>query len=234
MIAKSEKTEAADKAKKATAKSASDSPNNPMLAQVQAKLESVDNGLERLEAARLDIEKQLAELDVRIARTPQVERGIDALERDYKNTLAKYQEMKNKQLQAELSKSLEAEQKGERFTLLEPPLRPDKPVKPDRPKLFMLGLILSMVGGIGVAGVAETVDGGIRGSRALAAITKMTPLVTIPYIVTHRDEMKKKRNLKLLLVVLVILGIGAMVAVHFFYKPLDLLWFIVLRKLNLT
>lgn len=207
---------------------------NPELMQVQAKLESLSNGIERVKKARLDADKQMVELDIRINRTPQVERGLDALERDYENTKNKYQEMKNKQLQAELSKSLEEEQKGERFTLLEPPLLPDKPVKPNRPKLFMLGLILSMVGGIGVAGLAESLDGGIRGSRTLASVTKMTPLVTIPYIVTRRDELTKKRNVRLFILAIIILGVCAVASVHFFYKPLDLLWFIVLRKLNLT
>ena len=98
----------------------------------------------------------------------------------------------------------------------------------------MLGLILAMVGGIGAAGLAETVDGGIRGSRALASVTKMTPLVTIPYISTRKDEIKRKRTIKIVIAAIIILGICAVAAVHFFYKPLDLLWFIVLRKLNLT
>ncbi len=208
--------------------------SNPELMQVKARLDSVDGGIERIRKARIELEGQIAALDIRISRTPQVERGLDALERDYENTSRKYQEMKSKQLQAELSQSLEAEQKGERFTLLEPPLLPDKPVKPDRPKLFMLGLILSMVAGLGVAGVAESLDGGIRGSRALAFVTKMTPLATIPYIITRKDELIKKRNIRLFIAIVVILVIGAVLAVHFFYKPLDLLWFIVLRKLNLT
>jgi uncharacterized protein involved in exopolysaccharide biosynthesis len=230
MIEKSENSGAPEQAGEQPANEAS----NPELMQVKARLESVDNGIERLSKARIEIQQQIAELDTRINRTPQVERGLDALERDYENTKRKYEEMKNKQLQAELSQSLEEEQKGERFTLLEPPLRPDKPVKPNRPKLFMLGLILAMVGGIGVAGVAETVDGGIRGSRALASVTKMTPLVTIPFIVTRKDELRRKRNIKLFIVALFVLGIAAVAAVHFLYKPLDLLWFIVLRKLNLT
>ena len=208
--------------------------SNPELMQVKARLDSVDSGIKRIRKARIELEGQIAALDTRISRTPQVERGLDALERDYENTSRKYQEMKSKQLQAELSQSLEAEQKGERFTLLEPPLLPDKPVKPDRPKLFMLGLILSMVAGVGVAGVAESLDGGIRGSRALAFVTKMTPLATIPYIITRKDELIKKRNIRLFIAIVVILVIGAVSAVHFFYKPLDLLWFIVLRKLNLT
>ena len=234
MIVKAAEAEKVDTAAETAKESDSVTLSNPQLMQVQAKLESVDNGIERIKRARADIEKQIAELDIRIASTPQVERGLDTLERDYENSKRKYEEMKSKQLQAELSKSLEAEQKGERFTLLEPPLRPDKPVKPDRPKLLMLGLVLSMVGGLGVAGLAEAIDGGIRGSRALASVTKMTPLVTIPYIVTRRDEVKRKRIIRFSIAVVVLLGLGAVVAVHFFYKPLDLLWFIVLRKLNLT
>ncbi len=207
---------------------------SPELLQVKAKLEFADSSVVRIKNARLVLEKQIVEHEERISRSPQVERGIDALERDYENTKRKYQEMRGKQLQAELSKSLEEEQKGERFTLLEPPLFPDKPVKPDRPKLFMLGLVLSIISGLGVAGLAEALDGGIRGSRGLAAVTKMTPLVAIPYITTRKDVAVKKRNIRIFMGLIIILGIIILALVHFFYKPLDLLWFIVLRKLNLT
>jgi succinoglycan biosynthesis transport protein ExoP len=202
--------------------------------QAKARLDSARKSIKALEKSRLNLEKQIAQLDIFINQTPQVERGLDALERDYDNTRQKYQEIKNKQLQAELAMSLEEGQKGERFTLLEPPLFPDKPVKPNRPKLFMLGLILSVVSGLGVAGLAESLDSGIRGSLALASVTKMRPLVTIPYLTTQRDVALKRRNIKLLLLVLFLLGIAFIVAVHFFYKPLDLLWFIILRKLNLA
>ena len=90
-------------------------------------------------------------------------------------------------------------------------------------------------GGVsGVAVLAETLDGGIRGARTLAAVTKMTPLVAIPNIVTRKDEAVRKRNIKFILIAIAIFGIGCVVAVHFFYKPLDLLWYIVLRKLNLA
>lgn len=207
---------------------------NPAYLQTKARLESIDSNIKSLKKSRLNIEQQIAQLDIRIIQTPQVERGLDALARDYDNTKRKYQEIKNKQLQAELAMSLEEGQKGERFTLLEPPLFPDKPVKPNRPKIFLLGLILSLISGIGVAGVAESLDGGIRGSNALAAVTKMRTLVAIPYITTQHDEAARKRNLRIAIAALIVLGIVFIALVHFFYKPLDLLWFILLRKLNLT
>mgnify|MGYP003677237338 CR=1 FL=1 len=217
-----------------TAVSAQQSRPNPELLQAEARLGSIDSSIERIRMARLDLGRQIAVLDAWISRTPQVERGLDALERDYQNTRIKYQEMKAKEAQAELAMSLEEEQKGERFTLLEPPQLPDVPIKPSRKKLFLLGFVLSLFSGIGVAGLAELLDGGIRGSRALAAVTKMTPLVTIPYIMTRQDEVIKRRNIKILIACLIILGILFFALVHFLYKPLDLIWLILLRKLNLT
>jgi succinoglycan biosynthesis transport protein ExoP len=202
--------------------------------QLKAQLESARNNINKLSKIRLDLEKQIARLDVSITQTPQVERGLGALDRDYDNTRQKYQEIKSKQLQSELSKSLEEEQKGERFTLLEPPLFPDKPIKPNRPKLFLLGLILSVFSGIGVAFFAESLDGGIRGASALTIATQMRPLVTIPYISISQDTIIHKRNIKLGIMALMILGIVFIVMVHKFYKPLDLIWFILLRKLNLV
>jgi uncharacterized protein involved in exopolysaccharide biosynthesis len=207
---------------------------NPQILQVKAKLESLESSIARIERSRPDLRRQIKILEDRIARTPQVERGLEAIMRDFENTKSKYQEMIAKQSRAELSKSLEEEQKGERFTLLEPPLLPDRPVKPNRPKLYMLGLILSMVSGIGVAGLAESLDGGIRGARALASVTKMTPLVAIPYITTRKDEAVRKRSIKIFIAIILLLVIAGIAMVHFFYKPLDLLWFIGLRKLNLA
>jgi len=207
---------------------------SPEYLQAKARLDSAKNNIKALEKSRLVLEKQIAQLDIYINQTPQVERGLEALKRDYKNIESKYQEIKNKQLQAELAMSLEEDQKGERFTLLEPPLFPDKPVKPDRPKLFMLGLMLSIFSGLGVAGLAEVLDGGIRGSLALASVTKTRPLVVIPYISTQHDANVRKRNLKLLIGASIVLGIVSLALVHFYYKPLDLLWVILLRKLNLA
>jgi uncharacterized protein involved in exopolysaccharide biosynthesis len=208
--------------------------SDPKLLQLKAKLESIDNSIAKITKGKAYLQDQIIKLDNSVNRTPQVKIGLDVLRRDQENIRRKYQEMKSKQLQAELSQSLEEEQKGERFTLLEPPLFPDKPVKPDRPKLFMMGLILSFASGIGVAGLAEVFDGGIRGARALASVTKMTPLVAIPYIATRKDEAARRRKVKIFIAVVFALVVIGIAMVHFFYKPLDLLWFIALRKLNLT
>ena len=208
--------------------------SNPELLQAKARLTSVESSIERIKKVKLDTQSQIVELEARVSRTPQVQRGLDALERDYQNKTRKYQDMKGKELQAELSRTLEEDQKGERFTLLEPPVFPDHPIKPNRQKIFLMGLILSFISGIGVAGIAESLDGGIRGARKLAAITKMTPLVTIPYITTRKDEATRKRHVIILIASGAVACIIVLAMVHIFYEPLDLLWLILLRKFNLA
>jgi succinoglycan biosynthesis transport protein ExoP len=44
----------------------------------------------------------------------------------------KYQEIRAKQTEVQVSQNLETEHKGERFTMIEPPLPPEKPVSPNR------------------------------------------------------------------------------------------------------
>lgn len=206
---------------------------DPELRQLKARLESTLKAFDRLKRSRLSLEKQILLLDKQISRTPQVERGLEALERDYENTKKKYQEIKSKQLQAELARSLEEDEKGQRFTLVDPPLLPDTPIKPNRPELLLVGLAFSLMCGVGVAGVAEVFDSGIRGARALAAVTKMTPLVTIPYISTSQDERTRNLNIWISLVSVLVVIIAIILAVHVFYKPLDVLWLILLQKLSL-
>jgi len=54
--------------------------------------------------------------------------------RDQETARRKYEEIRSKQMSAQVAENLEDEQKAERFTLLEPPLAPDVPIKPNRKK----------------------------------------------------------------------------------------------------
>lgn len=207
---------------------------NPSYLQAIARLDSLTMRIQSLDKNEIDINSEIIQLENKISQIPQVQRGLDALRRDYENTRIKYQDIRAKQLQAELSISLEEEQKGERFTLLEPPLLPDRPVKPDKKKLTALGLMLSVFCGIGLVVVIEALDGGIYGSRALAKITKMTPLVSIPYLATQQDVKRRRLSLKVAFSVMLLSGIAALILVHYFYKPIDILWLKLIQKLSLV
>ncbi len=205
---------------------------DPKVLQTETRLSSILKSINRLDRSRENLQLQIALLEKKISKIPEVERGIDVLERDYDNTKQKYQELKSKQLQAELSKSLEEDRKGERFTLLEPAFLADSPIKPKRLQLLVLGFGLSLLCGIGAASLAESLDSGIRGARALAAVTKMTPLVTIPYITTARDGKIRIRNIIISMAAVLIVAGVVLVILHNNYKPMDLIWLDFMQKLN--
>ena len=208
-------------------------PDNPAYIQLQAQLQAADAEWNALQEKQTQLVEKLAKYEQRITRSPQVERKFHELTRDQDNAWAKYKDLKAKQMEAQLSQSLESERKGERFTLIEPPELPEKPLKPNRMAILVLGVMFSFAGGIGTVAVSEGMDNTVRGGRALTALMKLPPLGTIPYIEIAEDIRKRRRRRWLLGVTIVASVVAAIAAVHFLFKPLDVLWYVVLRRLGI-
>lgn len=198
--------------------------NNPSYIQLQNELKLATVEGQNIGQQRINLVEQLKKLESNVAQTHQVERGYYDLKRDLDNHKAKYTELTGKFLEAQLSKNLEVEQKAEKFSLLEPPRIPEKPDKPNRLKILFLGFAVSIFGGLGAGVLAEAMDNSIRNHAALTQLTGTEPLVVIPYI-QNQDDLSKIRRTKINLALLaVFLMIGATVAVHFFYMPLDMVF----------
>jgi capsule polysaccharide export protein KpsE/RkpR len=207
--------------------------DNPAYLQLQTQLQAAETELASLKEMRVEIKSKIKDFENRLIQSPQVEREYLNLTRDYENALAKYQEVKAKQLEADLSESLERERKGERFSLIEPPLLPETPYKPNRIIILLLGFVLSFAGGFGNVALRESMDQTVYGTKGVAAITKAPPLAVIPYIESRENLQQKSVNGKLAIVGLMAALTVSLVSVHLFYKPLDVIWHIVLRKLGI-
>ncbi len=203
---------------------------NPIMATVQAKLASANSRIESMKQQKKQLKAKVAEIETMIIQTPQVERALKVLNRDYDNAQRRYNEIHAKLMQAELSKSLEEERKAERFVLLEPPVMPEEPVRPNRKKMMALGFALSLAAGGGGIFLVEMIDGSIRGSASLAAVTKLQPLASIPYIVTTREARRRKRIKVVLALVLIMVVVAVLAAIHFYYMPLDIAFYKALAR----
>ena len=201
------------------------SVTNPVYLQLKSEMDIAAIELQNIQGQRKKLQAILEQLEVRVSQTHQVERGYYDLMRDLENHRVKYQELKSKALDARLSQTLEEEQKAEKFSLLEPARVPSKPEKPNRLKILIMGFALAVGVGFGAGFGADILDGSIRGYRALEHITGVEPLVVIPYIENQHDIERSRKNKRNFVFIIVILIIGSIVAVHFLYKPLDLLWF---------
>ncbi len=207
-------------------------PNNPVWIQLKAQLESANAEYASLKTREAELRAKLADYEQRLTRTPQVEREYNELTRDYQNAQLEYKEVRDKQMAAQLARNLESERKGERFTLIEPPLLPEEPAKPNRLAIGFLGLVLSLGGGLASVAMAEALDQTVHGRAGLQRLTGEPPLAMIPRIETAADRRRRLLYRLLALVGVLLLLAGVLLAVHLLFMPLDVLWYTALRKLG--
>jgi len=208
-------------------------PDNPAYIQIRTDLEAAKTEIASLLEKEAEIRGKIRVYEQRLTSSPDVEREFRALLREYENALLKFKEVKAKQMEAQLAENLETEKKGERFTLIEPPLMPEEPDKPNRMALFMLGFVLSLGAGAGSVVVTDNLDRSIYGRKGVERVLGELPLSVIPYIETQAE--RNRRYLKYLLAVIaaVLLVVIGLYLVNEFYRPLDVLWFTGLRKAGL-
>ncbi|MBH0201191.1 MAG: lipopolysaccharide biosynthesis protein [Nitrospira sp.] len=208
-------------------------PENPAYINLQAQLNSSTASLEALRKTRVDVKRRLQEYATRLERAPEIEPEYLVLTRDRDTSGQKYQEIRSRLLEAKVSEGLEVQRKGERFSLIDPPSLPEKPYKPNRMAIVLLGFILAVGGGIGLGAAAESFDHSIRTPDQLVALTQHFPLAVIPFMPNEDDVSRVKLRRRIVQTA----GIGAvataLVVLHVFVVPLDVLWFTALRRFGM-
>jgi len=152
--------------------------------------------------------------------------------RDYENASAKYRELKAKELEANIAEQLEKKSKGERFSIIEPPMLPEKPVKPNRTAIGFLGFVLAVAGGLAYVLLNESMDKSVRGMKAVIALTGQAPLAVIPFLESDDVVSAKKRRWLVAASAFVAIILIALLLIHWLWTPLDVLWFRGLRKMD--
>ncbi|MFV8816182.1 GumC family protein [Haliea sp. E17] len=208
-------------------------PDNPAYLMLDNQLQTV-----RIEKGSLDeqisqLEEQIDSLSVAAVNAPVIERQYTNMVRNLELISAKNLELRAKLKEAELAGELEAGRKGQRFTMVEPPIMPEEPSSPNRPAILVLGIVFAAGAGIGVGLLLEAMDGSIRSPQQLSQLMGVAPLVTIPYINSPEEtaaaDPQRKRYW--------LLGGGVagtlvvLLALHFFVRPLDVMWYEILGKL---
>jgi protein tyrosine kinase modulator len=216
----------------ATTKPAPANPDNPAYISLKAQAEAADSEIRSLKTKRSQLSDKLTEYEQRLEQTPQVEREYRGLVRDFENSTQRYQEIKSKQMTAEVAQAMEKERKGEKFTLIDPPILPEEPISPNRPAIIFLSLVLALGAGIGSAAAAESMDSAVRGAKGVISILNTAPLAVIPYLASQAD-IGRERKRRWLMIAGVIAGIiVVLLLINFLYSPLDVLWFRGLRKID--
>lgn len=198
--------------------------DNPAYIQVKGQLDAITVERESATKKRDALRTKLDDYERRLAEAPAVERQYRELVRDLESAQLKFQEFRSKQTEAQVSQNLETQHKGERFTMIEPPLPPEKPISPNRLLILVTGFILSLAAAVGGAVLRNTLDRSVRGVYDMRTLLMVPPLAAIPVIVTRAERYRRKRHRIVTAATAVTSLAVVLVAVHFLVRPLDVLW----------
>lgn len=199
-----------------------------LIEKIQVRIDAARDRLESLAKQKAAAQAKIAQLESQVGQTPQVQRELTVLMRDYENAKKKYEEVKSKQLSAKITENLEQDNKAERFTLIDPPVLPDKPIRPDRVKILAGGIAASLFLPIFAVIGLEVLAKRVRGVEGIQAVLGRAPIVAIPYIENYEDRLTFKRRIKIAIIVMTVLLFALLAGIHFLYMPLD----IVMAKLS--
>ena len=204
---------------------------NPTFIQFTAQIEAIDSESEMLKQARERTLQKLEDLEQRVLESPELERKYRTLSRDYATSQSKYIEITAKLNEAKIGESLELGNQSEKFTIIEPPLIPERPIHPNRPLFLVLGLVLALIAGFIAIVIKEALDDAVYDMNSILHTTGMMPIATIPRVrnIEETSRAKKMRNLVIAAYLLAI--ITAVLLVHYLYMPLDVIYYKVLRTL---
>jgi polysaccharide biosynthesis transport protein len=207
--------------------------DNPAYVQIQGQLAGTENDIKSLNVQITKLQASIHSYETDVTGSPQVEREYHDLTRDLDNARLRYQEIRTKQGDARVAQSLESDRQGERFNLIDPPLPPEEPISPNRPLVVMAGLVLSLALAAAMAMLREVLDTTIRSRDELLQLVGVAPLALIPHIETEADARSQRRRLRLALGSAAGTTCVALVLVHLFYRPLDVIFFSIVQRLGI-
>ena len=151
----------------------------------------------QLEANRLEIdgllndqkrlEGKAADYQRRLEATPVAEQQLSSVLRDYELLKKEYADLLNKQEQSQLAASLEKQQEGQQFRLVDSPSLPTTPDSPKRLKMSASGLAGGVFLGLALAFLREITKSSFHTEQDLQKRFRI-PVVGVPLLFTQREK----------------------------------------------
>jgi succinoglycan biosynthesis transport protein ExoP len=160
----------------------------PVGMQLRTQINAIDSQLASLGAQNAEIRAKLGGLEKNVTATPQVEREYSTLTRDLNIAREKYEQLLNRQMDAEVNTAAIVGGRNDEFRLIQSPSVPTQPSKPNRLAILLIGLVASVVLALTAAVAMEAVDPKVRGARDVRELLSVSPLVAIPTIRNSRSR----------------------------------------------
>lgn len=167
-------------------------PTNPDYIGVQSQINAVQREIAALQQSAGRARSQIYGYEAGMAAAPTVEREYAELTRTRDVLKSQFGDIQTKLREADIARNLETEQKGDKFSQIRVPFVAATPYSPNRIGIILLGIILGGGLAVGLAALAESSDPSVRGTRDLAAITKIPAIASVPVMYNARDERRRQ------------------------------------------
>jgi uncharacterized protein involved in exopolysaccharide biosynthesis len=162
---------------------------------LQSQLKVVEEEITKHKAEQQRLNKLAGGYQAKLEAIPVREQEIANLVRDYEISKAHYSQLLDKQLSAETATQLEIRQKGEKFSILDPPQPAERPSSPNRALIDAGGAIGGLTLGLLLALVTEFLGMSITTPEQVVSATGTLVLEVIPVIRTQADQRARRRRL---------------------------------------
>jgi uncharacterized protein involved in exopolysaccharide biosynthesis len=147
---------------------------------IQREIASSHARSQMLNARRGELVQAISQLDLRIAQAPQAAYELNMIEREYDNIRRQYESLREKQLDAQVAVTLQSEDKGERFSVVDEPSMPYNQLGTRRSVMLVAGLVAGLAVGVAAILAYELLSGTIHGTGTLTRLLDLPVLGVIP------------------------------------------------------
>ena len=190
-------------------------PSRPLVAQLRAAVEDVNAEVAALKAEETHLRSEIATYQRRTENAPQREKEFQELSRDYDAIKELYTSVLRKYEDAQLAGTMEQQQKGEQFRILDPALPSGMPTGPNRLRILAFGVIAAAGAAAAAVGIAQHLDTTFHTVDHLRAMTSLPVLTSIPLLEIDGDRWRARRRFALAFVaVLLVLGVATSASRH--------------------
>lgn len=146
------------------------------------QISDINDRLAAIATERKTIDQSILDLDASIAATPGNETTLNSLTRDHQNVQAQYDSAVGRLAEASTGQQIELLLKGERLSLIESAIPPQRPTGPNSKVLAAVVGALALLLGLAAVILPEMMNRRIRRPAELVSRLQIMPYITVPYI----------------------------------------------------
>jgi len=178
--------------------SAADQKRKLQIASIRIEMDQLDKSIAAREAEKKQLTAEAADLQARIDALPARESDLTDLMRDYTTFQEMYTGLLAKREQSKMSASLESQEIGQSFKVVDAARLPERPVSPNRRLINVVGIFAGLAIGLLLVGLDEYRDSSFKTDDEITRLLSLPVLAVVPIMQSDEERKRVTRRSRIL------------------------------------